>query len=230
MTLAVIPALMVLIALGNWQLDRRVWKEDVLETRAERITEPIAGYAAITAVAGSEVDTVEYRPIRLQGTYRADADIKLLSRTREGRVGFHIITALAIEAGDTTVWVDRGWVPVEGGVEVAPPPEGIVSVDGYVRKFETPGQFTPDNEPDAGVWYYLDGDQLVAKAGTGPAAPFYVQKAPEAQPGIYPVGGVPNIALRNPHLQYAVTWYALAVVMMVIYVIFHIRRRSDEGE
>ena len=62
-------------------------------------------------------------------------------------------------------------------------------------------------------------------------SPFYVQRGPGvAAAGRYPAGGVPNVALRNPHLQYAMTWYALAVVLLVIYVVFHIRRRAGEDE
>jgi len=105
----------------------------------------------------------------------------------------------------------------------------LVSVTGYVRRFAAPGWFTPDNEPASGAWFYLDRGQLAAALGSTNIAPFYVQQAPGAdRPGTYPQGAVPEVALRNPHLQYALTWYALAVALLVIYVVFHARRGAGE--
>ena len=100
-----------------------------------------------------------------------------------------------------------------------------------MRRFETPGRFTPDNAPADGAWFYLDQAQLATALNLTAVAPFYVQRAPGGgPPGTYPVGSVPDIALRNPHLQYALTWYALAGALLVIYVMFHMRRRTGEDD
>lgn len=224
MTVAVVAGLAVLLGLGSWQLDRRVWKQEVLETRAQRINAPAITFADIAVDA--ELDALEYRPIRLTGRFEGSHSLKLLSRTRDGRAGFHVVTPLAADDG-VTVLVDRGWVPVDGGI--TPAPAGFVSFDGYVRRFETPGRFTPDNDAEANAWFYLDRGQMASALDLKTVAPFYVQRAPGADPpGVYPAGGAPNVALRNPHLQYALTWYALAIVLLVIYVVFHVRRRDDE--
>lgn len=224
MTVAVAAGLAVLLGLGSWQLDRRVWKQEVLETRAQRINAP--GITLADIAVDAELGALEYRPIRLTGRYEGSRDLKLLSRTRDGRAGFHVVTPLAADDG-MTVLVDRGWVPVDGAITSAP--TGPVSIDGYLRKYETPGRFTPDNEADTNAWFYLDGGQMASALELKTVAPFYVQQAPGAVPaGLYPAGGAPNVALRNPHLQYALTWYALAIVLLVIYVVFHVRRRADE--
>ena len=91
-TVAAAIAVLILIGLGNWQLDRREWKSQVIETRAQRITAP-----AMTILDVGDVDAAEYRPIRLTGRYRAGDSIKLLSRTRDGRPGFHVVTPLEID-------------------------------------------------------------------------------------------------------------------------------------
>lgn len=234
-SVAAVAALVVLIGLGNWQLDRRVWKQQVLEARGQRVSAPAIAYAELGAAADSVLETVEYRAIRLRGRYRPDQTLKLLSRTRGGRAGFHVITPLVPETAKggsgVAVLVDRGWAPIDSKADITPAPSGLVNVDGYVRQFETPGRFTPDNEPETGTWFYLDRRQMATAAGLDAVAPFYVQSAPGGAPtGVYPVGSVPNIALDNPHLQYAITWYALAVVLLVIYVIFHVRRSAGEDE
>jgi len=227
-TVAAVLALAVLLGLGTWQLDRRLWKQQVLEARAQRVGAPSLTYAETVGKANTALDALEYRPIRLTGRFVDDHSLKLLSRTRNGRAGFHVVAPLVTHAGEA-VLIDRGWAPVDGDGDVIPAPAGLVSVDGYVRKFETPGRFTPDNDPETGAWFYLDRAQMAAAAGFETVAPFYVQQAPgAAPPGVYPAGGVPNTALRNPHLQYALTWYALAIVLLVIYVVFHVRRRAGE--
>ena len=67
---------------------------------------------------------------------------------------------------------------------------------------------------------------LAAANLSGPVG-FYVQAGPNATPpGVYPVGSVPDVKLRNSHLEYAVTWYALAAVLVVIFVIFHWKRKE----
>lgn len=216
--------MLLLIGLGTWQLDRRVWKSQVIETRVQRITAP-----AMTFLDIGDVDAAEYRPVRLTGRYRAGDSIKLLSRTRHGKTGFHIVTPLEVDGTARVVLVDRGWVPIDREETITPAPIGLVEVEGYVRMFEIPNRFTPDNDPAAGDWFYLDGGQLASALKLDAVAPFYVQLAPDAAPpGAYPEGDVPNVALRNPHLQYAITWYALALVLLVIYVIFHARRRVGE--
>ncbi len=235
-SVAALAGLAVLIGLGTWQLDRRVWKQQILETRAQRVTAPALNYADAVAPSDTALDAIEYRPIRLTGQFDDARTLKLLSRTRDGRAGFHLVTPLVTAQAGGTVLVDRGWVPVGGDGDVSPPSAGQVSVEGYVRKFETPGRFTPDNEPDANTWYYLDRGQMASAMELPTVASFYVQAAPNtaapnpAVPGVYPAGSVPNIALRNPHLQYAITWYALAVVLLVIYVVFHVRRRAGKDE
>ena len=221
-TVAAACALLVLVGLGTWQLDRREWKQQIVETRAQRTTVPALVYPEI-----GEIELAEYRLIQMTGNYRPSDSLRLLSRTRDGRPGFHVITPFRTDTTNAVVFVDRGWVPIDGDAKIVPAPEGPAHIEGYVRRFGTPGKFTPDNDPDAGTWFYLDERQLAPALNIDVVAPFYVQLAPDAAlPGTYPEGAVPDVALRNPHLQYAITWYALALVLLVIYVIFHARRRA----
>lgn len=227
-TIAAAAGLAVLLGLGTWQLDRWVWKQRLLEVRTQRVEAPAITYADIAADA--DLDALEYRLIRLTGRFDGSHSLKLLNRTRDGRPGFHVITPMVTNAAGDAVLIDRGWAPVAGAAGLSPIPAGLVSIEGYVRRFETPGPFIPDNEPDTGAWFYFDRAQMAAATGFEAVAPFYVQRAPGAAPsGDYPAGGVPNIALRNPHLLYAITWYALAIVLLVIYVVFHVRRRGGAG-
>lgn len=244
-TVAVLPLLAGLIGLGVWQLQRLEWKEGLIDLRVERITLPPIDLVQRTrveritdpghfearlpivsgvALLGAEPENFEYRSIRLAGTFRHDLSIRLLSRTRDGVVGERIVTPLDLGEG-TTVFVDRGWVPQD--VAAAPDgyrrPEGRVVVVGHLRRFTEPGTFTPDNPADGDGWYWLDPAALAARVGEDAVTEFYVQAAPD-ETGAPPFGTVPDVALRNPHLQYALTWFGVAAALVGVYVAFHIRR------
>ena len=81
----------------------------------------------------------------------------------------------------------------------------------------------PDSDPDANVWLYPDIPRMAAHAGL-PASDFYIQatKAVAGEGGPAPASG--RMELSNRHLEYALTWYGLAAVLLVIYGIFSIRR------
>jgi surfeit locus 1 family protein len=61
----------------------------------------------------------------------------------------------------------------------------------------------------------------------GSALPFYVDADKTPNPGGWPQGGQTILDLPNNHLQYAITWYALAVALVAIYIRFALRRRSN---
>ena len=56
--------------------------------------------------------------------------------------------------------------------------------------------------------------------------PFYIDAGPASNPGGYPLGGQTNTELPNNHLQYAITWYSLAGVLVVIYLLMLRRERA----
>jgi surfeit locus 1 family protein len=66
-------------------------------------------------------------------------------------------------------------------------------------------------------------------AGAGHVLPFYVDADATPNPGGFPVGGQTPLDLPNNHLQYAITWYALAGVLIVFYILVVRRRRASSS-
>jgi surfeit locus 1 family protein len=126
------------------------------------------------------------------------------------------------------VLVDRGWVPLYRKDPASRPearPEGPAVIDGYVRLPERTNLFTPANDPDDNLWFSIDLAAMARYAGLAAVRPFYVQAAPGPDPKSLPIGIKLSVELPNNHLQYAVTWYALAVALLVTYIIYMRRRR-----
>ncbi|MBO6783651.1 MAG: SURF1 family protein [Alphaproteobacteria bacterium] len=217
-----VPVLVILLGLGTWQVQRLTWKNNLIETRTERIADTPLGLAEAVAAMPA---AIEYRPITLAGTLHADHAFRLLNRLRDGRQGFHLVSPMVLDGGQGAVLVDRGWMPRDalGNIPVAPPRR--VVLEGYVRAFTAPGAFLPDNEPGNNNWFHMNEAEMLAAAGLSDGLGFYVEAGPDANPpGVYPAGAVPEVNLRNSHLEYAVTWYGLAAVLVVIFVVFHWRR------
>jgi len=224
-TIVVVPALIFLLGLGTWQVQRLAWKNDLIQTRTDRIAAvPMSMADAMSTVSP---EAIEYRPVRVSGDLRTGNVFRLLNRVHAGKQGFHVVAPMMLDEGRGNVLIDLGWAPRDM-LDVTPVPQaGKVSLVGYVRAFTAPGAFLPDNEPANNNWFYMDEAQMLAAAGL-PAGPgFYLEAGPDTgTERAYPLGAAPALDLRNSHLEYAVTWYGLAAVLAVIFVVFHWRREG----
>jgi cytochrome oxidase assembly protein ShyY1 len=94
---------------------------------------------------------------------------------------------------------------------------GPLEIIGATRWPETPGAFTPQADAVHNLWFVRDHLEIAAAKGLGPVAPFYVEQEAPVPPGGLPRPGPLQVHLRNDHLQYALTWYGLALVLVVVF-------------
>ena len=82
--------------------------------------------------------------------------------------------------------------------------------------------FSAADDPLHNLWFTRDPLAIAAAKGLGSAAvaPFYVEQESPAPPGGLPQPGKLVVRLRNEHLQYAMTWYGLALVLVVVFVVW----------
>jgi surfeit locus 1 family protein len=231
-TLITIPTLIALIALGVWQLERLEWKEALIFERQSRSQAP----ASFLPSSFARSQDLEFQAVRVRGRLLHDSEFYLAARAFNGQVGLHVVTPLALEAGGILL-VDRGWIP-DVRRDPATRPEGQLPGDleltGLVRLpgWKGPTWLVPDNQPDENIWFWVDPAAMAEAAGLGPGTgsvieDVYLDAGPAENPGGLPVGGQTRIELPNDHLQYALTWFALALSLTVIYVIYHLRSETD---
>jgi surfeit locus 1 family protein len=138
-----------------------------------------------------------------------------------------VITPLVTTSGDV-VLVNRGFVPedrLEPATRKAGLLAGTVELKGLARASEHKTWFTPDNDPAANRWFWRDIPGLIAslkREEATRAAPFLVEAEASGPPvpGGWPKAGVTHLNLANRHLEYALTWFSLAVALAVIFVVF----------
>ena len=217
-----IPAVLFMLGLGVWQIERRAWKTDLIETRRTRIASP-----AVALPQTPDLSKTEYRRVRLRGRFLHDREMYLSGRSWRARLGYHIITPMALSTGGT-VLVNRGWVPLkrkDPTTRQAGQIGGAVSIIGHLRAEPRKSRFSPDNAPDKNFWFQIDLPAMVAHAKLTDTRTYYVQAAEPPPPGGWPKPVRIRINLPNDHLKYAITWFLLAAAFAAIYVIYHLRRR-----
>lgn len=226
MTVCAVPALMILLGLGFWQVQRLEWKQGIINERAERLEAPPVDIATVPEIGW---DTLEHRRIRIKGRFLHDREILLLNQVRHGQTGFDLITPLVLQGGGT-VLVNRGWVPKAWPTKTELTrrrPAGTIERVGLLRAGGKGGNpWIPDNEPGRDQWFFADVAQMTAKAGLKDAKPYIVKLSPDNALQGYPKGPHASYKIPNKHLEYAITWFGLAATLIVIYVMYHIRRRD----
>jgi surfeit locus 1 family protein len=127
----------------------------------------------------------------------------------------------ALLADGRIVMVNRGFVPV-GRKDPKTRPQGQLSGPvQIVGAMRWPGQrhwFTPTDDPAHNLWFVSDPQAIAAAKGIGAVAPFYVEQESPVPPGGLPKPGKLVVSLPDNHLQYALTWYGLALVLVVSFV------------
>jgi surfeit locus 1 family protein len=206
--------LAVLVALGTWQLERLAWKEAILGQIAqaeagpavplEKVPPPFAKVAAegvfqtgSTGLYGAEVRDTARGPV----------------------MGAQLLVPLQRAGGAAPVLVDLGWVPTPLDAAL-PIPAGHVTVVGFARPEDRPGLFSARDDTEAHLFYTLNPAAIGAAMGLPSVEPFTLVALGTPRPGVYPmpVDTLPRPA--NNHLQYAITWYGLAVVLAVIFIVW----------
>lgn len=219
-------AVAVLLGLGTWQVDRLGWKRGLIAERRAMLARPPAAIANIAAAVA------EFQPVRVTGTFRHDAELLVGPRARLGTPGWRVVTPLRLAGGGGVVLVDRGWVSTERKLP-ASRPEGQVAgettVAGIARYPAAPGPFAPDNEPAKGQWFRVSPREMAAALRLGRVAPWWLAADDAPNPGGWPKGGGAVPMPPDNHLQYAITWYALALAAAVISVLFWRRSRRPQG-
>jgi surfeit locus 1 family protein len=228
-TLFTVPSLVLLIGLGIWQVQRLHWKEGLIAQRdAAVVAAPVAPPRTL-----AEAKALEFQHIVAEGTFENDKELFLAASSDEGESGYQVVTPFVLTDGRAML-VNRGFIPLalkDRAKRQAGELSALQRVVGLMRVPPTtkPSFFLPDNRPDINLWFWVDLPAMAKQDGIADAAPFYVDADKTPNPGGWPKGGVTRLDLPNNHLQYAITWFSLAVALAVIYVLYHRNNSPDNS-
>ena len=218
-TLLVIAAVLVMVRLGIWQLDRLEQRRAFNSRVSGQVnaSELDLNRAALT----SDLAVMEYRPVVVSGEFDPANEIILRNQAYDNLPGYHLITPLRIEGSDESILVDRGFIPMEDGApdrRVKFQQRGTVTVRGILRlphvpKFAgVPDPTLAPGETRLDAWNAINLERIRGQAPYS-LLPVYLQA--EAGPeGVFPAGGIdqPDLS-EGSHLSYAFQWFIFAALL-----------------
>ena len=213
--------LAVLIGLGTWQVHRLHWKLGLIAEVNRNLTLP----PVVLDSALQMGKAAEYHRVALTGRFDHAKEAYVFG-TADGAPIYHVVTPFLTE-DDRVLLVDRGIVPPEKrdpATRRAGQVYGVQHVIGVWRTPDPPGFFTPKPDQAHHVWYSRDVKEIAGADHVALAAPVMVEADIAPNPGGWPQGGHTVVTFHNDHLQYAITWYGLALTLIGVYIAFHISK------
>lgn len=235
-TIFALVGIAILAGLGLWQLDRKAWKENLIAAMTTRLSREPADLPPRDRWAHLLREREEFARVGFPAEFLGGQEALVYTAGSAFRPDVqgpgYWVFAPARLAGGSIVIINRGFVPLDrkdpaGRAEGAP--HGSVDIVGIVRWPETRGLFTPADDPQNNVWYLRDIKAIAAAKKWSAAAPFYIDQESPVPPGGLPLPAKLRVNLPDNHLQYAITWFGLALALAGVYLVWlihHLRRRD----
>ncbi len=221
----------VFIALGLWQLQRRVEKRALVSALTERLAAAPVPLPVASTWSKLNAAKDEFRRVAFTATYTKLPDAMVYSagsavREDASTPGTWAFLPARLLSGETVV-IDAGFVEntmqdrsVEDRAVAKLNTGEPVTLTGYLRFPETGGLLTPAPDRNKRLWFARDHLDMAKVLGWGEVAPFYIDlESPVPQNGI-PKPGPLQVHLKDDHLQYAITWFTLAFAVAIAFAVW----------
>ena len=196
----------IVLCLGTWQIIRLYSKNDLIINLENNLKK--------SSVSFNESINEEYIKVSLN---KKNLDSKLfLYYLHKGEIGFKVI--IPYEVNDSqVVLVDKGWVKKDKINLLKKTLFSNEVVEGYTKKIQKKNLFTPDNNIKEDFLYSVEIVSL-QKSLNKNIYPLLIVQTSKTNKDIIPNNY--EIRLSNNHLQYAITWYALALVTIIFFLFY----------
>ena len=224
-TVFAICGVAILTGLGIWQLDRKAWKENLIATVTARFARAPEDLPPRESWPRLMPEADEYRRVTFPAEFLEGEEALVYTagsafRPDVQEPGYWVFAPARL-AGGSIVVVDRGFVPTNRknpATRAQGVPHGTIEIVGVMRWPEARGMFTPADDPTTNVWYLREPAAMAAAKKWPIAAPFYIEQESPVPPGGLPLPGKLVVSLPDDHLQYAITWFGLALGLAGVYV------------
>eukprot|EP01113_Clastostelium_recurvatum_P046876 TRINITY_DN8278_c0_g1_i2.p1 TRINITY_DN8278_c0_g1~~TRINITY_DN8278_c0_g1_i2.p1 ORF type:complete len:290 (-),score=62.99 TRINITY_DN8278_c0_g1_i2:34-903(-) len=228
---AILPA--IAFGLGTWQLQRAKWKQNIIQEAKQQVEKDIiqlnsADDVALLSGSSNENDQYKFRRVRLSGRYLGGRPMPVGPRVLNGKGGFYVFSPFVPEltppppGGAPVLLINRGWIDKDhvgylDSPQYAAQQKDRTEIVGLVRTpQERPNTFTPDNQPEKNVWYWIDGPAMAKHTG-GRAVPVLLNAITDSslppKSKIVPLEVDIEKQFFNNHMTYVATWYSLSALL-----------------
>ncbi|MDB0054251.1 SURF1 family protein [Candidatus Pelagibacter sp.] len=196
----------MLVSLGSWQLYRLNWKLDLISQIEDSLKN--------SPVKLSNIDRKNYLRIKTSGNIDFEKQIYLYNLNNSGKPGFEVINPILI--GNENYLINRGWIPFDKKNKAEINLINTSSIVGTLKKQSKANSFKPENDIKKNYWFTLDRDDIFSY--TGKKFSKYIiylngdYKTPKPK--------VITANISNNHKKYAITWFSMAISILLIYLYF----------
>jgi surfeit locus 1 family protein len=224
-TLAAAAGVAATLALAHWQLTRAHEKE-ALAARLEALAKDPPVALSATEI---QAEDVLWRRVTVRGRFEPEYAVFLDNRIRRGAAGYHVIMPLAIGGGGRYVLVNRGWVagtPERANLPTVRTPQGMVEISGLAIVPSKRFLELSTHVAEGRVWQNLTLERY-REAVPVALQPVVIQQESALDDGLAREWDPPDTGVSK-HYGYAFQWLALAITILVFYLVTHVRRASQE--
>ena len=226
-TLLLVP---LMIGLGVWQWERASWKQGLVDTNEDRARQSPVSLESLTDYRDAE----QYRQVFVRGYYDMEHQLLLDNRTYNGHAGYHVLTPLRMAESDKVVLVNRGWVPLGSSRSVLPDIPGTTGEVLVDATFMVPptklfrlGAVDEVNEGWPQVVQQIEMNELEQRLGY-PLQPLVLLLDKDDEFGFIRDWKAVYGVTPDKHRAYAVQWFTLALVLLLIYIGVNSKRLPNE--
>lgn len=222
MSLAAAAGIALTLALGQWQIGRAQYKENLQARYDALVRQPAVNIGGQLI----EHDSVLLRRVEVRGEFMPQFTVFVDNRMHQHQPGYHVATPLRIAGSQRHVLVNRGWVAGTRGrtLPTVSTPAGEQVVQGVAIAYSERFLELSTQVAEGNIWQNLVFERYRQVTGLE-LQPFVIQQQSSADDGLVREWTRPDLG-RNTHLAYAFQWYALSLAILIYYLVTHVKRRS----
>ncbi|MEO6562522.1 MAG: SURF1 family protein [Nitrosospira sp.] len=226
-TVAAAVVIAIMLQLGNWQLSRAQEKE----SRQERLDLLSQQPAIALPAAPLKLEDFQYRRVEARGVYVPAHTIYLDNKIYRGIPGYHIITPLRIGTSSMHVLVNRGWVAADLDRSKLPKvsaSEGPIVVSGVATTAIQKTLELSKELVSGQVWENLDLERYRNATGLL-LQPVMILQQDDIEDGLVRQWARPDSG-SGKNFGYAFQWFAMALAVLIIYLVLSVKRERSENK
>lgn len=220
----VLIGFITLCLLGNWQLNRAMWKNDIIsQLETQYAKDPMQYLLSFKALQDTNIQQGHIR-----GTFNYKKQILMGPKTYDSAIGYDVLIPMALTGGGN-VLVNMGWIKGDKRDDITTPaPRGTIIVTGISRAPDW-NRFTPNNSAENNIWTKLDIQQIATAKKIEQIAPviFYAKTATPEFRALSMMKE--NWMPRNKHMQYASFWFSMAGILLIFALIILYKSRKNKS-
>ena len=201
-------SIILFCSLGTWQIYRLQWKLDLINEINNGLNSDPVFY--------SNVNVINYQKVKFNGIFDFEKQIYLYSLNSKGTPGYDIITPIKINSNEILL-VNRGWIKKDVRENKSINNINSKSFEGIIKKITKPNPFKPENDIKNNIWYSLKLEDL--ENFTGYKLNNFVLFLQNNQNNLVK-NKIVSPDLPNNHLKYAITWYSVALSILLYFLYF----------